>query len=134
MAIAEVARDTEYLITGKQEGSGVVISGANKDFRSCGAIPGLAVKNDTAGTNGHVVSATENTVTTDISFAQGDTYRIFATDTYNSIKDVVYLDKRYGHKATNKHELVDGLFPEDRDYDEDRRKVFAPGQPDHTGG
>jgi len=127
--VAVVHRDTDYLSTGTQKGSGTTITDSGRDFKSCGVVAGLAVKNDTASTSGHVVSVTENTVTTDIAFDSGATYRIFKTTTYNSVISRHYTDRRYGDKVTKKTELINGIKPEDRDYDEDRNKVFGPSQP-----
>jgi len=127
--IAVTHRDTDYLATGTQKGSGTTISDFGKDFKSCGVYAGLAVKNDTAVTSGHVVSVTENTVVTDISFNTGATYRIFKTTTYDSVISKHYTDRRYGDKVTFKQELIEGIKPKDRDYDEDRKHVFGPGQP-----
>jgi len=128
--VAVVHRDTDYLSTGTQKGSGTTITDAGKDFKSCGVYAGLAVKNDTASTSGHVVSVTENTVTTDIAFATGATYRIFKTTDYDSLISKHFTDRRFGDKVTNKAELINGIKPNDRDYDEEMRHVFAPGQPE----
>lgn len=125
-----VHRDTDYLCTGTQKGSGVTITDTGKDFKSCGVYAGLAVYNDTASTTGHVVSVTENAVVTDIAFNLGATYRIFKTDTYNSVISKHFTDRRYGDKVTHQEELVDGIKPRDRDYDETHRHVFGPGQPE----
>lgn len=128
--VAVIHRDTDYLSTGTQKSSGVTIVDNGKDFKSCGVYAGLAVKNDTAATSGHVVSVTENSVTTDISFASGATYRIFKTTTYNSVISRHYTDRRFGDKVTQKSELINGIKPEDRDYDENIKNVFGPGQPE----
>jgi hypothetical protein len=122
-------RDTDYLCTGTQKGSGTTITDQGKDFKSCGVVKDLAVYNDTASTTGKVVSCTENTVVTNIAFNAGATYRIFKTDTYNSLISKHFTDRRYGDKVTHQWELQDGLKPRDRDYDETYRNTFGPGQP-----
>jgi len=128
--IAVTHRDTDYLATGTQKGSGTTITDQGKDFKSCGVYAGLAVYNDTASTSGHVVSCAENAVVTDIAFNAGATYRIFKTDTYDSVISKHYTDRRYGDKVTFKQELVNGIKPKDMDYDENHKNVFAPGQPE----
>jgi len=128
--VAVIHRDTDYLATGTQKGSGVTITDSGKDFLSCGVYAGLAVKNDTAVTSGHVVSVTEDTVITDISFANGATYRIFKTATYDSVISKHYTDRRYGDKVTKRNELINGIKPDERDWDEDQRNVFGPNQPE----
>ena len=124
-----VHRDTDYLCTGTQKGSGTTITDHGRDFKSCGVKAGLAVYNDTASTTGHVVSCTEDAVVTDVAFNLGATYRIFKTTTYNSVISKHFTDRRYGDKVTHQWELQDGLKQRDRDYDETHRHVFGPGQP-----
>jgi len=128
--VVVVHRDTDYLSTGTHKGStSVTITDIGKDFKSCGVYAALAVYNDTDSTNGLVVSVTENTVTTDITFHNGDTYIIYKTGTYNSVISKHYTDRRFGDKVTKKTELIDGIKPKDRDWDEHRKNVFGPGQP-----
>ncbi len=131
--IARVSYDNDPLIEGTHASvTGASIIQGGKDFRSCGASPGLAVRNTTKNTDGHIVSATEGSVLTDISFDNGDEYAIYMTKTYNSKKSVHYEDRRFGRKVTNPNELVNGIFPEDRDVDEDGSNVFGPGEPWRT--
>jgi hypothetical protein len=132
--IAQILRDTDPLIDGTHYGAtGVVIRQINKDFRSCGARPGLAVRNITDLTSGHIVSATEEAVTTDITFHNGDKYEIYHTATYNSVLSKHYEDRRYGHKVTSQDELNErGLFPDDTDINEDGELMFADDQPWQT--
>ena len=152
-------RDTEYLATGTHKGgASTTITDWGKDFRSCGVRAGLALRNPTTTssvlltsdtglpilnesgdpiyvqtanviTYGHVVSVTEDTVVTDISFKNGDTYEIFKTTTYNSKLATHYEDKRAGHKVVDKDEVEQGILIEDLDLDEYTTKVFGPGQP-----
>ena len=132
--LAVLERDTDALIKGTQKGpTGTTIIDRGKDFKSCGAIVGLAVQNVTAGTFGHIVSVTsEDEIICDISFANGASCEIYHTATYNSVISKIYTDRRFGHKVTNPNELIDGIFPEDRDVDEDGRKAFGPGEPWET--
>jgi hypothetical protein len=129
--IARVSYDNDPLIYGTHAGvAGLSIIQGGKDFKSCGASAGLVVRNTTASTSGHIVSASEGAVLTDIAFATGDEYEIYMTTTYNSKKSVHYEERRFGHKVENPNELINGIFPEDRDVDEDGSNVFAPGQPE----
>jgi hypothetical protein len=131
--LAQVWYDDEALIYGTHAGpTGLSIIETGMDFKSCGAYPGLAVRNTTDDTSGHVVSATEGVVLTDITFHNGDAYEIYKTTTYDSRLAVHYEDRRFGHKVTNPNELINGIFPEDRDVDEDGSKVFGPGEPWRT--
>ena len=127
--VARVLRDSDPLVTGIQTGSGTSIVERGKDFKSTGASVGLAVRNITKGTAGHLTSVTEDQVTADISFDVNDIYEIYCTDTYNAVIGRWLQDRRFGHKTENRAELVDGLFPEDIDVDEHQRHVFGPGQP-----
>jgi len=129
-AQAETWRDTGYLATGTQKGSGTTITDRGKDFKSCGIRAGLAVKNTTAVTSGHVVSVTEDTVVTDIAFANGATYQIFKTATYNSKLATLYVDRRSAHKVTDPSQTEKGILVEDVDVDEYESHVFGPGQPE----
>jgi len=130
-AVAETYRDTDYLATGTHKGStGVTINDAGKDFKSCGVYPGLAVKNITDSTSGHVVSVTEDAVVTDITFHNTDTYEIYMTTTYDSKKATVWIDRRAGHKVTHPREVKNGILVDDVDLDENDINVWGPSQPE----
>jgi len=131
-AQAETWRDTDYLATGTQKGSGTTITDRGKDFRSCGIYPGLSVLNTTEDTDGHVVSVTEDTVVTDITFNNGDTYEIYKTATYNSKLTTFYIDRRAGRKVNDPNQTRAGILVEDEDLDEHNRHVFGPGQPERN--
>jgi hypothetical protein len=128
-AQAVVWRDTYALATGTQKGSGTTITDRGKDFKSCGVRAGLAVKNTTASTSGHVVSVTEDQIVTDIAFAAGATYEIYKTTTYDSKLATHYEDKRAGRKVVNPDQTENGVLIEDLDLDEHDKNVFGPGQP-----
>ena len=128
-AQAEIWRDTEYLAHGTQKGSGTTITDWGKDFKSCGVYAGLVVKNITAGTSGHVVSVTEDTVVTDIAFAAGATYEVYKTATYNSKISISYVDRRAGRKVNDPSQTINGILVEDEDLDQHNRHIFGPGQP-----
>lgn len=136
--VAEIHRDNDHIATGTHKGatSGTVLSDPGMDFRSCGIIDGVLVKNITDGSQALSVTVTENSITTATltggslnTWTAGDTYKVYATATYNSIISTVWTDKRHGRKATSPDQLVDGIFPEDVDLDEEDRHVFGPSQP-----
>ncbi len=127
----------DFLVAGTQKGTGTTITDPGKDFKSCGVYPGLAVKNITDSTSGHVVSSTpyvcsvtENTVVTDITFHVTDVYEIYKTTTFNSKLTTFYVDRRAGRKVNLPSETIDGILVDDQDLDEDNRNVFGPGQPE----
>ncbi len=136
----ETYRDSEALSTGTHKGaSSLTINDPGKDFKSCGVKVGLAVKNTTDASSGLVTAVTENTVTCTLSggvanvFANGDTYAIYKTATYNSTISSIFVDKRFGRRAVSRDELTaNDLFPEDVDLDENGEKVFGPNQPTRT--
>lgn len=129
---AYVHKDDDHLAGGTHKGanSATTISDPGKHFSSCGVVAGLAVKNTTASTTGTVVSATEDAVVTNIAWTTGATYRIYKTTTYNSTISRSWVDRRSGRKAEKQSELVDDLFPEDIDLDENTDNVFGPFQPE----
>jgi hypothetical protein len=137
MSVAEVHRDTDPLFNGTHSGAtGLTLRDKGAEFKSCGAAAGLAIYNDTDGSNGLVTSVdSEDALTCTLAggtlntWTSGDEYSIYKTSAYNTKISTVYTDKRYGRKVTKKGELVDGLFPEDVDLDEHNENVFGPGQP-----
>lgn len=128
----------DFLITGTHKGgTSTTISDRGKDFKSCGVIDGLAVKNTTDSTTGSVGSTvpalsdiTEDTVVTDITFHVGDVYKIYKTATYNSKIATIYIDRRAGKKVTDPSQTINGILLEDEDLDEHTKQVFGPGQPE----
>jgi len=89
-------------------GDVVIINDPGADFRSCGVQVGSAVRNITDGSSGLVTAVTEDTVTCTLSggahnmFYYGETYAIYCTSEYNSKISMMYTDKRFGHKVTDK--------------------------------
>jgi len=140
----DAARDANSnivgLATGTHKGSNnaPVLSVPGADFKSCGIDPsvGQLVLNDTDGSEGVVTAVTEDTVTctltggTDNDWDNGDTYIILKGATEDAVISTHWTDKRFGRKATNPDQLVDGLFPEDVDLDEEGDEIFGPGQPE----
>jgi len=130
----------EPLATGTHKGSdgASVLYHPGADFRSCGIDPDLdlLIQNDDDGSEGTITASTENTVTATLTggtnnyWNNGDTYIIFKTTTEDSHISTIYTDKRFGRKVTDQNQLEDGLFPEDKDLDEDEENVFGPGQPE----
>ena len=130
----------ECLMTGTHKGAdgASVLSNRGADFKSCGVDPDLdlLLKNTTDGSEGTITASSEDTVTATLAggtgnvWDNGDTYVILKTDTEDSIISTHYTDKRFGRKVTNPDQLDDGVFPEDRDLDEDDEDVFGPDQPE----
>lgn len=128
--LAEAHRDTSPLISGTHAGgTGLYIIEPNKQFKTFGAYAGLAVRNTTDSTSGHLVTVTEESILTDITFHNGDEYEIYCTATYNSKISTIYTDRLRGHKVLSQSDLIDGRLPEDVDLDKDNANVFGPGQP-----
>ena len=109
------------------------------DFKSCGVMDGLLVKNTTDGSSGTIdgnSNVTEDTVTvtltggTNNTWAIDDEYEIYKTGTEDSVISHIYTDRRFGQKVTQ-DVLVKGYFPEDMDLDEEDDDVFGPGQPEN---
>lgn len=122
----ERIKDDSPLITGSHKGgdSSVFLFDPGADFKSCGAMVGSVIYNDTSGAHGLMTSITEDTVYATLSggasnqWNKGDAYSIYVTATKDSTISKYYVDKRFGHKVTDRNQLVDGLFPEDIDEDE----------------
>jgi hypothetical protein len=135
----EVHKDTDPLATGTQKCRTWLLSTLSdpgKDFKSCGVVAGLAVRNTTDGSAGVAASVTDDYMTVTLTggslnvWTSGDTYEIYKTGTYNSKISSIYVDNRYGRKVSSPSELTEsGYFPEDVDLDENNEKVFGPGQP-----
>lgn len=138
MAVADRHLDSEALYEGVHDGStGLVLRKMHGDFLSCGVTVGLAVYNDTDGSNGLTTIITENEVTCTLAggslntWTKGDEFSIYKTATKDSLISTTYCDKRRGKKVTRRIELTKNqLFPEDVDLDEDGRDIFGPGFPE----
>jgi hypothetical protein len=109
-----------------------------KDFKSCGVMAGLAIHNDTDGSNGLVTEVHEDYLFCTLSggaldiWTNGDQYSIYKTAAYGTKISTHHTDKRFGRKVTGKDALFNGLRPEDEDLDEYTDNVFGPGQPERT--
>ena len=139
MAVAEIHRDNDHIATGTHKGatSGTILSDPGADFKSCGIIDGVLVKNITDGSQALITAVAEDSITTAAltggtsnDWTAGDTYKIYATATYNSVISTIWTDKRHGHKANRPDQLEDGIFEEDWDLDEKEKHVFGPSQPE----
>jgi hypothetical protein len=134
--VAEVKRDTDYLVAGTYAGaSGLTVRDSSKQFKSCGVVVGLAVRNTTDGSSGLITAVGEDYFTCTLSggtndaFTADDLYEIYMTSSYNSIKSRHYVDRRYGHKFVNPNDLIEGIKIDEIDVDEYESKVFGPDQP-----
>lgn len=130
--------DDNYLVTGTHQGAdgALTVIDRSKDLRICGVIVGLAVKNDTDSSTGAITVVTEHSFTCTLSggtnntFANGDVYIVYKSDTIDSVISRHYTDRLYGRKITDPAELnEDGRFPEDADLEDDQ---WSPGFPEKT--
>lgn len=108
-------------------------------FRSNGIDPDLdlLIKNTTDSSEGPVTDADEDTITatlaggTNNTWANGDEYETYLTDTEDSNISQHWTDRRFGQKTTNPADLDDdGVFHADADLDEEDDEVWSPGQPE----
>lgn len=92
------------------------------DFKSCGVMVGVLIRNTTDGSEGIITSVAEDEVGvtlaggTDNDWDVGDEYEIYITSTYNSKISSIYVDKSRGWKTDRKN-LDRGWKPEDVDRD-----------------
>jgi len=131
--------DSDYLAQGTHKGANgvLIIYDKGKDFKSCGITVGVAIYNDTDGSNGLVTVVTEDTVTCTLSggtnntWTKGDTYSIYKTATKNSYISSLSTDRRFGRKVVKGDDLnTRGFFEDDVDTDQDRDNVWGEGQPE----
>lgn len=142
MAVFHVHKDDDPLMTGTHKGADAAgsLSDAGENFLSCGIIIGLAIHNDTQGTDGLVTAVTEDGVTDDTNtWDNGDTYSIYKTAAKDTVISRIATDRIRGKKVTRPEQLNSyGYLPKDSliDLDEDGyrypkdRIPFGPGQPE----
>lgn len=135
--VAEIHRDDSPFATGTHKGAdgAAVLYDPGADFKSCGVQTEVLIKNTTDESTSETTAVTEDTVTgvltggSNNSWANGDTYEIYITDTEDSIISRIWVDRRYGRKS-DKEKLYKGLRSEDMDIDEfTDHHVWGPGQP-----
>jgi len=132
----EVHTDADYMSTGTHDraDAATTLHDKGKDFKSCGVLIGSYIENETSGENSKVATVTEDEITTDddITWDNGQTYKIYKTATKGSIISSQWTDVSRGWK-TPKKELQRGWKPEDIDLDENKPgRVFGPGQPERN--
>ena len=132
----EIHRDNDYLASGMHDGTNgaTTLSDKDADFKSCGVMVGAYIENETAGTNSNVASVSESEITTDdnISWDNGQTYKIYITSAKNTKISSIWTDHSRGWR-TDKEDLIDGWRAEDIDIDDHGKKhVFGPGQPERS--
>jgi len=135
--MAEIKYDTDPLVSGTYIGANGSLSifKSDADFKSCGVLVGLAIRNITDGSEGVITAVTETDIIATLtggihnSFYNLDEYEIYMTPVYNSLVSIIYTDRRYGHKVVNPSELENGIKSNELDLDENTRNVFGPGQP-----
>ena len=139
MSVKEVHSDSEYFLTctHKGPGGGLVLRNKNAHFLISGVYVGMAIYNDTDGSNGLVTAVTETSVTCTLAggaantWTNGDTAYIYKTATKDSFLSAIDTDRSRGWKVVKGDVLdADGWRPEDADLDRDDKEVFGPGQPE----
>lgn len=139
-AIPEIHLDNDHIATGTHKGatSATILNDPKADFKSCGIVTGVLIKNVSDGSSGEITDVSEDTITVASlsggalnTWTAGDTYKIYITSTYNSEISRIYTDMRHSRKVTNPDQLNEwGVFPEDKDLDEDNEDIFGEGQPE----
>jgi hypothetical protein len=136
MSVKEVNLDDEYMLTCTHdyEDGGLVLKNKNAHFLITGVTVGVAIYNDTDGSNGLVTAVTETSVTCTLTggtlntWTNGDTAYIYKTATKDSLISSIDTDRSRGWKVVKGDVLdEDGFRPEDADLDED---AFSPGFPE----
>ena len=131
-------KDDDYLATGTHSGAsgGLILRNKGADFKSCGVTVGIAIYNDTDGSNGLTTAVTEDEVTCTLSggsnntWTNGDTYEIYKTATKDSTISHIYTDRSAGRKVVKGDILTRaGYFPDEADLDEADDHIFGPDQP-----
>ena len=130
----EVHIDDYPLATGTHKGAvSAYLTDPGADFKSCGVMTGVLIKNTTTGGSGLITAVTETRVYSAVSWTPGDTYEIYITATEDSEISRIYTDRRFGQKVFKQTELNKyGHLRDDEDLDVDGRKVFGPGQPERA--
>jgi hypothetical protein len=133
--------DSDPLIrcTHQYGSGGMILKHKNQDFKSCGVIVGLAIYNDTDGSNGLVTEVTEDSVTCTLSggtnnyWSYGDQASIYKTATKDSYISKNTVDRSRGWKVTSENELdKDGFLIGDGDKDRDDKEVWSSGFPERV--
>jgi len=150
-ATRELIKDSEPLFEGTHKGASgsTTLVDRGACFRSLGVDPELTqyIENVTQSTASRVSSVTEDQVISgadafpvtfpftfidQISWDNGDTYRIYATSEKNSVISSTWCDVSRGQAITDKDDITnEGWFREDVDVDDKgRAQVFGPLQPE----
>jgi hypothetical protein len=139
MSVKEVHNDSEYLLrcTHDYADGGLILKNKSAHFKICGVTVGVAIYNDTDGSNGLVTVVEDSAVTCTLAggvsntWTNGDQASIYKTATKDSFISAINTDRSKGWKVTKKDQLdEDGFFPEDADLDRHDKNVFGPGQPE----
>jgi len=115
----EIYKDDQPLATGTHKGgTSATLSDRGAQFDVFVAQTGLAIENTTAGTASTIATLTADTITTaaGISWAKGDTYKIYKTNAKNKKISTEWVDLSRGWKSS-KETLNAGWRKEDRDKD-----------------
>lgn len=102
------------------------------DFKSCGVMTGVLIKNTTDGSEGLITSVEEGEIEvtlaggTDNDWDVDDEYEIYLTATYNSKISSIYVDRSRGWRS-DKETLDKGWKLEDVDRD---KHEYSDGFPE----
>jgi len=101
------------------------------DFKSCGAMAGLYIKNTTKDINSLIATVTEDEITTDddLPWDSLDVYEIYKTATKDSFISSDVVDVSRGWRS-DPAKMNKGWRFEDEDLDRYNQKIFGPGQPE----
>ena len=139
MSVKEVHTDSEYMLTCTHKGpnGGLVLRNKDARFTISGVYVGLAIYNDTDGSNGLVTAVTDNEVTCTLAggaantWTNGDTAYIYKTATKDGFISAIDTDRSRGWKIVKGDVLdEDGFRPEDADLDRHDKEVWSPGFPE----
>jgi hypothetical protein len=140
--VSEIHTDSDYLLAAKHNSAaagGLILINKNAHFKSCGVTVGVAIYNDTDGSNGLVTVVTEDRVTCTLAggtnnfWTQDDQAYIYKTATKDGYISKITTDRSAGRKVTRPSQLDDdGFLPDDADIDREERETFGPGQPERV--
>jgi len=139
MSVKEVHTDSDYQLTCTHKGpnGGLILRNKDAHFALCGIAVGVAIYNDTDGSNGLVTAVTDTQVTCTLAggaantWTNGDTAYIYKTATKDGFLSAIDTDRSRGWKVVKGDVLdEDGFRPEDADLDRQDKNTFGPGQPE----
>jgi hypothetical protein len=149
---SETHKDSDYMFTGTHHGADGATYLYDKDanFKTLGVHLDSEnmVENVTQSTYGVVKTVTDSNLSAyngninvfpitfpaafPVTWNYGDTYKIYKTETKNSVISSIWTDLSAGWRS-DPDELINGWRAEDIDIDDrGRKKVFGPNQPERN--